>query len=69
MMKNKTIHQLEESYSNEKPYLNENEELKKLCENCEGYCGKNHNYEDCKDKQCFKMFLAFSYLEWYNSFQ
>ena len=66
-MKQKTKRQLEESYRNIKPYINDDEELKKLCECCECYCGNNHNYEDCKNNQCFKMFLAYHYLEWCNS--
>ncbi len=35
---------------------------------CDDYCGKHHNYEDCKDRICFKMYLSFAYLEWFNSF-
>lgn len=68
-MKQKTKLQLEESYRHIKPYINDDEELKKLCECCECYCGNNHNYEDCKNNQCFKMYLAYRYLEWYNSWQ
>lgn len=66
-MKQKTKLQLEESYRHIKPYINDDEELKKLCECCECYCGNNHNYEDCKNNQCFKMYLAYRYLEWCNS--
>ena len=39
-----------------------------MCSKCEKYCGKEHNYEECKDEICFKFFLAFEYLEWLNSY-
>lgn len=67
-MKTKTKKQIAEAYNHFKPYLEKQEELKELCSYCEDYCGKHHNYEDCKDRICFKMYLSFAYLEWFNSF-
>lgn len=49
-----------------KPYLNDKEscpELHKMCNRCEEFLGiVTHNYEDCKDKECFKFYLAYAYL-------
>ena len=44
--------------------LAKDEELKTMCQNCEGYCGKDHYYTECKDKKCFKFFIAYFYLKW-----
>ena len=60
---------IEESYTHIKPYLNEQEILKDVCKHCEGYCGKQHDYEECLDKPCFKCFLGYSYLEWETSWE
>lgn len=68
-MNKKTKYQLKESYNHIKPYLNSCcPELKTMCEKCERYCGKDHDYEECKEEMCFKFFLAFEYLEWSNSY-
>lgn len=66
-MNKKTDFQLNESYKHIKPYLNVIPELKEMCGQCERYCGKEHNYEECRNMMCFKFFLAFAYLEWANS--
>ncbi|WP_407453536.1 hypothetical protein [Methanobrevibacter sp.] len=54
----------EEAYQHIKPYLNKTEDLKKMCESCEGYCGEEHNYEECRNMQCFKFYLSHVYLNW-----
>lgn len=66
-MNTETKFQLNESYGHIKPYLNLSPELKEMCSQCERYCGKEHDYEECKNMMCFKFFLAFEYLEWANS--
>lgn len=69
-MNKETNRQLEESYNHIKPYIKTCcPELEKMCDKCENYCGKEHDYEECKDEICFKFFLAFKYLEWSNSFR
>ena len=54
-MKNETNMQIEESYNHIKPYLKICcPELEKMCSKCDKYCGKEHDYEECKDEICFK---------------
>lgn len=55
MIKKKTENNLKECYSHIKPYMKDCKELKELCSNCEFYCGKDHNYEECENKICFKV--------------
>lgn len=43
-------------------------ELREMCESCEEYCGKEHDYEHCYNKQCFRFWLAYKYLQWGNAF-
>lgn len=70
-MNKKTERQIAESYKHIKPYLSDSDdcgsELREMCKNCEGYCGDNHDWEDCIDKPCFRFYLAYEYLEWFNS--
>lgn len=69
-MKPKTKSQLEDSYNHIKNYLDNEDstkELREMCNICECYYGKDHNYDDCKDKPCFKFWLAYEYLEWDNA--
>ena len=70
-MDKKTKGQIEESYNHIKPYLgNANgcgRELREMCNRCERYCGKKHDWEECLDMPCFRFFLAYIYLEWLNS--
>ena len=69
-MRPETIKNMEEAYKHIKPYLDNEkctEELREMCQCCEAYCGGTHDYDECKDKMCFKFYLAFVYLEWYNS--
>lgn len=62
--------QIEECRKHVKHYIQDEEdtkELREMCKNCEAYCGKEHNYEECKDKPCFKFWLSYEYLGWVNS--
>ena len=71
-MDNEIERQLEECYEHIKPYMDnekESRELYDMCKNCESYCGKEHDYEDCRNKNCFKFYLAYKYLEWDNSYK
>lgn len=72
MAKCKTENQLKETYKHIKPYLSDTDdnatELRKMCKNCECYCGKEHDYKECVDNPCFRFYLAYEYLEWINGF-
>lgn len=54
---------IEESYKHIKPYLKDQKILKDMCERCEKYCGKEHDYEECLNTPCFRCFLGYSYLQ------
>lgn len=58
--------QIEEAYIHIKPYLRDQQELEEMCKQCERFCGKKHDYEECKDRVCFKFYLAYVYLDWCN---
>lgn len=70
MMK-ETKRQIEESYNHIKPYLSDSyecgRELREMCNRCERYCGKKHDFAECRDMPCFRFYLAYKYLEWLNS--
>lgn len=68
-MDQKTKERIAESYNHIKPYLDEQEELKEMCRRCEEWCWKEHDYAKCKNKPCFKFYLAFEYLEWLASWE
>lgn len=57
---------LREEYTRLKPYLNNEkccQKLHKMCNRCENFLGvKTHNYEECRDEECFKFYLAYSRL-------
>lgn len=56
---------LDDTYQRITPYLNNDfPKLKKMCEICECWYGDEHNYEDCKDKPCFRFFLAYERLHY-----
>lgn len=40
------------------------EDLLPICERCEQWCGKEHNFEDCRNQPCFELWLSNEYLEW-----
>lgn len=69
-MYKETQRQIDETYHHIKPYLTDldsTKDLRKMCEICEAYYGEEHDYEECKNRQCFKLWLAYEYLEWSNS--
>ena len=49
---------LEETYNHILPYIHELEDLRKMCESCENYCGEIHDYAECKGKPCFSFYLG-----------
>lgn len=59
----------EEFYEHIKDYLDEEDELKEMCSYCERYCGKEHDYENCKKMKCFQFYLGNGYLKWYKSYE
>lgn len=69
-MNKETKRNLEESYKHIKPYISNEStpELFEMCDSCPCFGGSKHNFEACNDKPCFKFWLAFEYLEWYNSY-
>lgn len=63
---------IKESYNNVKPYLNNEKncsELHKMCENCGRWCGKDHDYSECENMNCFRFYLAYNYLCWSSSYE
>jgi hypothetical protein len=69
-MNRKTKSNIEEAHKHIKPYIDDlecTEELREMCKHCERYCGKNHDYTHCEDMMCFKFYLSFVYLDWFNS--
>ena len=71
LIKDYTLKKLDEAYKHFLPYINREQPymLREMCENCEMYCGKRHNYEYCKDNACFMNWLAFAYLDWATSYE
>lgn len=71
----RTEMQIEECYNhleNYFEYLEDEEcttELREMCKKCENYCGATHDFSECKDRQCFRFWLAYEYLEWANSYR
>ena len=63
----KIENQIEEAYNHIKPYIKDDKELPEMCKNCEHWCGKDHDYDECRDNQCFKFYLAYVYLDWTNN--
>lgn len=58
------LQRLETSYKSYKVYLRDDENLKSMCNSCECYCGNEHDYEECRHKECFCFYLAYKYLYW-----
>lgn len=69
MNKERIEKKLEESYQHIKPYLKEQKILEELCQGCEEWYGENHDYEECRNRPCFKMFLGYEYMCWEDSFR
>lgn len=71
-MYKQTERNLEEAYKHISNYMKHEEtteELREMCSVCELYSGPEHDYEECRNKMCFKFWLAFQYLEWSNAFR
>ena len=45
------------------------EDLTPICERCENWCGKEHDYSECLNQPCFKLWLSNEYYEWCESFR
>lgn len=62
---------LEETYKHIFPYIGENDTpiLIDMCQHCENWCGKEHDYSECRDKTCFKLFLGYETMIWETSFE
>ena len=44
-------------------------DLTPICERCENWCGKEHDYSECLNQPCFKLWLSNEYYEWGESFR
>ena len=60
---------IEEYYNRMSDYIPKDEELKEMCQNCECWCGENHDYSECRNKPCFRFFLGYGYLQWATSWE
>jgi len=63
---------LDEVWNHLKPYMDKKETTKDLtpiCERCENWCGKEHDYSECLNQPCFKLWLSNEYYEWCESFR
>lgn len=62
---------LEETYESIKPYISKRDTplLIKMCEKCECWMGKEHDYAECRNKPCFKLFLGYEYAKWCDSYE
>ncbi len=62
---------LEEVYQHMKPYMDKENasELFAMCKYCEIWAGDAHDYEDCRNKPCFKNWLGYAYLQWETSYK
>lgn len=63
-MQKKVERKLEEAYEHIKPYMKTDASLSRLCHPCEQWMGSEHDYEECRDKECFRCWLAMVYLKW-----
>ena len=66
----------DEVWKSYKPYMKTAKEKKStfkdlipICERCEDGCGDEHDYEECRGKQCMELFLSNAYLEWCKSWE
>lgn len=62
---------LEEAYQHMKPYLNTESapELFAMCNLCEKWDGKAHDFSGCRNMPCFKCWLGLAYLKWETSYE
>lgn len=68
-MENKVEEKLKVTYETMKPYIKEDDKLKQMCNKCENYCGKEHDYNECENEMCFKFYLSYKYLKWLSSYE
>ena len=71
-MTEKVKNKLVEAEEHMKPYMdnmNETKALREMCKNCEIYCGKQHDYSECRNKWCYTFWLAYEYLVWESSYE
>lgn len=62
---------LQEAWEHFKSHFNSEEskcELRQMRECCEAWYGAEYNYSDCRNKQCFRFWLAYLYLNWEESY-
>ena len=59
---------LKEAYEHIKPYMKDDASLSNLCHYCERYMGSQHDYEECRYRECFRCWLAMVYLKWETSY-
>lgn len=62
--KSKVEDKLQEYYKKFEGSIPEDKELQEMCKNCENWCGEKHDYSECRNKPCFRFFLAYGYLNW-----
>lgn len=62
---------LDETYSHIFPYISKKEtpELFAMCERCERFCGKQHDFTECREEPCFKNWLGYEYMVWEDSWE
>ena len=68
-MNNSIERKLEECYQHILPYIHDDDDeeiqiLKSMCERCERYNGKEHDYSECRNEPCFICYLGFEYMCW-----
>lgn len=71
-MSNRVMKKLLEVEEQLEPYMEDmeqTEELREMCKNCNSYCGEKHDYNKCKGKQCYKFWLAYEYLCWEDGYE
>lgn len=60
---------VDEAYDHVMLYIEDyRDDLEEMCQYCECYCGKEHDYTECKDRPCFVGFLCEAYLDWADSY-
>ena len=63
----------DEVWERNKPYMDPDcieetaEDLLPMCKECKLYKGPEHDFEGCRGKVCFELWLSNEYLEWSES--
>lgn len=68
-MTNTVKRKLAEAEKHILPYIRQEKCLREMCKRCEQFCGKEHDYSECKNMWCYKFFLAYTYLEWESNYE